>query len=79
MVVCENICTAPPRPNGYRWCFQSEKRVCYIFKEILNLEGHPNRIIGSEVTAILLNRWILPIGGPSVEKGVHSKTLQEPG
>ena len=26
-----------------------------IFKEILNLEGHPSRITGSRVTAILLN------------------------
>ena len=33
-----------------------------IFLEILNLEGHPNRITGSRVTAILLNGWILPIG-----------------
>ena len=30
------------------------------FKEILNPEGHLNRIIGSKVTAILLNGWILP-------------------
>ena len=29
-----------------------------IFSEILNLEGHQNRI-GSKVTAILLNGWIL--------------------
>ena len=34
-----------------------------IFKKILNLEGHLNRITGSRVTAILLNGWILPIGG----------------
>ena len=33
-----------------------------IFKEILNLEGHQDRIIGSRVTAILLNDWIFPIG-----------------
>ena len=32
-------------------------------KEILNLKGHPNRITGSKVTAILLNGWILPVGG----------------
>ena len=36
-----------------------------IFKEILNPKGHPNRITGSKVTAILLNGWILPIGGAS--------------
>ena len=29
-----------------------------IFKEILNLEGHLNRVTGSKVTAILLNGWI---------------------
>ena len=36
-----------------------------IFKEILNPKGHPNRIIGSKVMAILLNVLILPIGGAS--------------
>ena len=36
-----------------------------IFKEILNPEGQPNYIIGSKVTAIFLNGWILPIGGAS--------------
>ena len=34
-----------------------------IVKEILNTKGHPNRITGSKVTAILMNGWILPIGG----------------
>ena len=34
-----------------------------IFLENLNPEGHPNRITGSKVTSVLLNRWILPIGG----------------
>ena len=34
-----------------------------ILSEILNLEGHLNRCIGSKVTAILLNGWILPTGG----------------
>ena len=34
-----------------------------IFSEILNLEGNLNRCIGSKVTAILLNGWILPSGG----------------
>ena len=31
-------------------------------QEILNLEGHPNRITGSRDTAILLKGWILSIG-----------------
>ena len=30
---------------------------------MLNLEGHLNRCIGSKVTAILLNGYILPTGG----------------
>ena len=38
-------------------------KLCY--KEILNLEGHPNCIAGSKVVAILLNGWILPIGEAS--------------
>ena len=33
------------------------------FEEILNLEGHPNRITVSRVTAILMNGWILPFHG----------------
>ena len=33
------------------------------FAENLNLEGHQSRCIGSKVTAILLNGWILPTGG----------------
>ena len=33
-----------------------------IFLENLNLEEHQNRIIGSRVTAILLNGLIFPIG-----------------
>ena len=44
-----------------------------IFKEILNLEGHQNRITGSRDTAILLDRWILPVGGVSAVEGLLSK------
>ena len=33
------------------------------FRKILNLEGHLNCFIGSKVTAILVNRGILPSGG----------------
>ena len=36
-----------------------------IFKDILNLEWHPNCSTGSRVMAILLNGWIAPIGGAS--------------
>ena len=37
--------------------------------EILNIKGHTNRIIGLRVTYILLNGWILPIGGGSAING----------
>ena len=42
---------------------------------ILNLEGHPNRITGSRVTAILLNGWILPTCGASAVEGLRSTGL----
>ena len=54
VMVCEHMFTAPPRPKIY--CIT-------ISREILHLEGHPNRIAGSKATAILLNGWTLPIGG----------------
>ena len=38
--------------------------------KILNLEGHQNRNTGSRITVILLNGWILPIGGASVMEGL---------
>ena len=43
----------------------SSQKIDYVskFLEILNLEGHQNRITGSRVTAILLNGWTSPIGG----------------
>ena len=31
VMVCENICTVPPRANGWRWCFQWKNRLCYCF------------------------------------------------
>ena len=37
-----------------------------VFSEILYHEGHLNRCIGSKVTAILLNGWILPTGGAAL-------------
>ena len=40
-----------------------------IFMEILNPKGHPSRITGSRVTAILLNAWILPVHGVSAVEG----------
>ena len=45
-------------------------KIYYVRKlyEILNLKRHPNRITGSRVTAILLNGWILSIGGVAQER-----------
>ena len=43
----------------------------HYFLEIPNLEGHPNRITGSRVTAILLIGWILLIGGASAVKALR--------
>ena len=57
-MVCENFFTAPPRPKGCKWCFESKIDYIEFFYEILNLEGHKNRITGSRITAILLNWWI---------------------
>ena len=48
-----------------------------ILKEILNLEGHANCITGSKVTTILLNEWILPIGGASAVKGLRLQPAQQ--
>ena len=45
-------------------------------KKILNLEGHPNRITGSKVTAILLDGWILPIGGAPAGKVLRLQPAQ---
>ena len=46
-----------------------------ILLEILNLKGHPNLITDSRVPVILLNGWILPIGGPSADEGMQSTGL----
>ena len=43
-----------------------------MIKNFLNPEGHPNPINGSIVTTILLNVWILPIGGASAVDGLQS-------
>ena len=46
-----------------------------IFWEILNLKGHPNRITGSRVMAILLIGLILPNGEVSAVEGLRSTGL----
>ena len=48
-----------------------------IFEEILNIKGHPNHITGSQVTKILLNGWILPIGGASAVKGLRLQPAKQ--
>ena len=48
-----------------------------IFKEIFNLEGHPNCITDSKVMATLLNGLILPIGGASAVKGLRLQPAQQ--
>ena len=49
--------------NSAQWGRVGEKDYLIGIKNFLNLEGHQNRISGSKVTAILLNGWILPVGG----------------
>ena len=44
---------------------------------MLNPEGHQNCITGSEVTAILLNGWILNISGASAVKGLRLQPVQQ--
>ena len=46
-----------------------------VIKTFLNPKGHQNPINGSKVTAILLNGWILPIGGASAVDGLRSTGL----
>ena len=66
---------APPRPNGWRWCFQSENRQC------INFYGHSKYRRTSKFQywlrsyALLLNGWILPIGGASAVEGLRSTGL----
>ena len=50
---------APTVRNG---AFSHKIDYITIFEENLNLEGHQNRIAGSRVMAILLNKRIFPIG-----------------
>ena len=57
--------------------FSHKRYYVTIFKEILNLEGNPNCITGSKVTAILLNGWILPIGGASAVKSLRLQPAQQ--
>ena len=55
--------------------FSHKMNYIAIFWEILNLKGHQYRITVSRVTTILLNGWILPIGGASAVEGLRSTGL----
>ena len=48
----------------------SDHKIDYVIQglEVLNLKGNQNGIIGSKVTAILLEVWILSVGGVASEK-----------
>ena len=59
----------PAPPDG---AFSHTIDYATIFLEILNHKGHPNGITGLRVTVILLNSWILPIGGASAVEGLRS-------
>ena len=55
------------------WDSTSSYKVDILIKNSPNHEGYPNLISGSKVMAILLKRWILPIGGAS--SGVKEKLI----
>ena len=63
----ENIFTAPPRPNGLRWCFQSKTHYVTKVWNILNLKGYQNCTSGPKTTAILLHRLTWPLDGVALE------------
>ena len=47
------------------------------FLAVSKSQRHPNRIIGSKFTAILLNGWILPIGGVALGRGLCLQPVQQ--
>ena len=57
----------------------SSYRIDYVVvvKNFLNPKGHQNPISGSKVTAILLKRRILPIGGASAGAGLSLQPAQQ--
>ena len=74
-----NICLGYRQNNHYEHLWDIEEggirhKIDYftIFQEILNSQVHLNRITGSRVPVILLNGWILPIGGASAVVGLQS-------
>ena len=59
LILCEYIFTALPALMVEDGAFSHKIDKT---KTILNLEGHPNYIPGSRVTAIWMEGWIFPIG-----------------
>ena len=59
-MICDNVLYGAGTPKGLKMVLQVIKQtILTFFSWILNLEGHKYRCIGSRVTAILLNAWIL--------------------
>ena len=67
-----NSVRQPFPPTALRRCHaqtvrdnSSSYKIDYVIviKKFLNLKGHQNFITGSKVTVILVNGWILPVGG----------------
>ena len=47
-----------------------------LFWGILNHEECPNHIIGSKITAILINGWILPVGKVALGRWARSLRIR---
>ena len=50
---------------------------CHKLDYVTIFKRHQNCITGSKVTAILLNEWILPIGGASDVNGLRLQPAQQ--
>ena len=48
-----------------------------VIKKFPNPKGHQNAITGSTITAILLKRWIWPIGEASAGEGLRLQPAQQ--
>ena len=60
------------RRGGIKKCLKASWRRCYYPHRSRESQSHLNCITGFRVTAILLNVWILPIGGASAVVGLLS-------
>ena len=79
IVLCLNGVVSEWRSVGMAFCQNGDMSGYdlsgYIFYGDKQTEDLPNCITGSRVTAILLNEWILPIGGASAVEGLRSMGL----